>query len=82
MPAGPVSLFPNIFTAIHAEIMSDIFCKVNIITANYAALMIVIRRIYLLEMLQLNKPSTLEEVENQRLSLELLEIFLSARRLG
>jgi len=40
--------------------MSDILRKVNIITANYAVLMIVIRRIHLLEMLcQLIKNHTI-----------------------
>ena len=40
-------MLPNIFTAIHAEIMDNIPRKVNINAAYYAALMTAIRRICL-----------------------------------
>ena len=47
-PFSPVRLLPDVFAAIHAEIMGNILRKVNLISAYSAALMCVIHRIAVL----------------------------------
>ena len=47
-PFSPVRLLPDVFAAIHAEIMGNILRKVNLISAYSAALMCIIHRIAVL----------------------------------
>lgn len=47
-PFSPVRLLPDVFAAIHAEIVDDVLRKVNLISAYNAVLMRVIHRIAVL----------------------------------